>query len=107
MTVAFQGPLGASTTKPSPEVQGTYKYRDGDFTITVGYMCPGATTADGVVDPYANYYALVTARKMWPMSLTRHAPWKLDVSLSTYLGLHLSDEAYNVLATDAATVPCA
>ena len=104
LALATGGAAGAAKSDVPPQVQGTYTYRDGGMTITVGYICPGYTFSWGT-DPYANYYAQATRSKSF-MSMTRHAAWKLDLSMQEYLGLTLSPEAYDVLANDASTIAC-
>ena len=94
----------APKSNTPPEVLGTYTYHDRGYVVTVGYMCPGYTFQWGT-DPYANYYALVKGSKV-SMSITRHAAWKLDLSMQEYFGLTLSPQAYQVLANDAATIAC-
>ena len=76
--------------------------------MTVGYICPGwYNPAFGAPDPWANYYGRVDPRgRGWPIAITRHSPSKLDVSLSEYTGVHLTDQALQVLADDAVTVVC-
>ena len=93
-----------NTTSSTSQVLGTYTYSDTGNRITVGYICPGYVGAWGV-DPYANYYAQLRS-KSWTMSITRHAAWKLDVSMYEFWGVHLSPQAYDSLAATAATAAC-
>ena len=104
LAVSMAAPAAARKGNLPSEVQGTYTYNQDGRSITVGYVCPGWTNVWGT-DPYANYYAYVS-KGQWAISISRHAPWKLDVSLQELLGLRLTEKAYQVLENDAATIPC-
>jgi hypothetical protein len=100
------GSVAGAAKKPSTyDIQGTYTYHDQAFSITVGYVCPGLTTIWGA-DLLANYAATLKKSGSPPITVMRHAPWKLDVSLNEIFGLHLPEQAYQVLANDAATIAC-
>ena len=107
LAVANVAAAGAAknTTSSTSQVLGTYTYSDGGNRITVGYICPGSVGAWGVVDQYANYYAQLRS-KSWTMSITRHAAWKLDVSMYEIWGVHLSPQAWASLEGTAATASC-
>ena len=105
LVVSGASVAGAAKKTSNTSIQGTYSYRDSGFTVTVGYVCPGYTSVWGT-DPYANYAAIVTKGGGADGTIMRHAPWKLDVSLNDFYGLHLSEKAYQVLDYDAATIAC-
>src|SRR6476469_8016191 len=105
LALATGSVAGAAKRTSSTDIQGTYTYRDGGSSITVGYVCPGLQTIWGA-DLLPNYAATVKKSGTATITIYRHAPWKLDASLSEILGLHLSDQAYQVLDNDAATIPC-
>jgi hypothetical protein len=106
LAVSSVSTAGAAKPTSNSAIQGTYTYRDAGFSITVGYVCPGYTSVWGS-DPYANYAATVTKGGWATATMMRHAPWKLDLSLYEFYGVHLSEKASQVLAYDAATIRCA
>jgi hypothetical protein len=109
LTVSTSTVAGAAKVTVPPQVQGTYTYRDQGTgsTVTVGYVCPGVALPGWYADPWAIYYAQIQRQgNKFGVSVTAHAPWKLDVSMYQYYGVHLAPEAFQVLGGVAATTAC-
>ena len=104
LLIVANGVAAAAAPRPPSDLQGTYNYRDGGYSITVGYICPGLVTIWGI-DPYPNYAAQVRSNRA-TVTITRHAAWKLDISMQEVWGAHLTPKAYDALAEAAATANC-
>src|SRR5262245_1451000 len=86
---------------PPPDVEGTFRYNDHGYKITVGYSCHH-TFPEGT-DPDPNFYVSASHGRSFIETFTHRFP---DDLVFTLLGFHLSDEAAQALRDDAATIVC-